>query len=631
MPPILRLLRRALIVVFIGFGCFAAHAAARSFYVSASAGDDASDGTSPQTPWRSLDRVNRAKLSPGDTVHFQRGDTWRGTLIPQSGQAGAPVTYRAYGEGPRPLLLGSLSRNSPTDWQRERENIWVTAPLTFSELDPLNDLKRSRWNLHHEAGAQAKLTAASTVSPELQIACTTNGTARNHIQLFAGGLKVRDGDYFLFTFRARASQPFPLPGVSLSKSSAPYSSYGHAPVSVRHVTTEWAEYSVRFRCTTTADDGRITLFLGGALPAGATFVVQPLSWQRLKANTAEPLVIDVGNIIFDHGKSVGVKKWSPADLIRPGDYWHNPATAQVMLYATRNPAEVFQSIELALRRHVVDQSNRSHVTYEDLAIKYGAAHGFGGASTHHITIRQCDVAWIGGGLQLISPDGRPVRFGNGIEFWSNAHDNLVEACRIWEVYDAGVTNQGDNDNTQTNITYRDNVIWNCEFSFEFWNGKKSQKNSEQRSRSQHIRFENNTCLDAGYGWGHTQRPDPNGRHLMFYHNAAETADVVVCDNIFYRAIDSAVRFSNDWTAALTMDRNCWYQPSGPLVLFLKTPWSPAQFAEYQSRTKLDVHSLVADPQFVGAVARDVRLAPTSPALTLSATAGPVGARQRLRD
>lgn len=633
MTPLLRLLHRTAITLLASLGTVVSAAAAHTFYVSASAGDDANEGQSARAPWRSLERVNRASLAPGDTVLFLRGDTWRGTLIPQSGQAGAPVTYAAYGEGARPLLLGSVSRNAPEDWRRERDNVWVTAPIGFTELEALNGLGGSAWSFHQEGGARAKLTVAPgpVGTAEMQIECAAGGAARNHLQLFNRGLKVRAGDYYFFTFRARSTQSFSIPGASLTKPSAPYSSYGVVHATATRVTSEWTEFQVRFHCTTTADDARITLMLGGALPAGATLSLQPLAWKRMRASDAEALTIDVGNLIFDHGKSVGVKRWRPEDVTRPGDYWHNAATAQVMLYATRNPTELFASIELALRRHVVDQSQRSYVTYENLAVKYGAAHGFGGASTHHIVIRQCDVAWIGGGLQFVSPDGRPVRFGNGIEFWSNAHDNLVEACRIWEIYDAGVTNQGDNNNTQADITYRDNVIWNCEFTFEFWNGKKSSKDAAQHSQSRHIRFENNTCLDAGYGWGHAQRPDRNGRHLMFYHNAAETSDVVVRDNIFYRATDSGVRFWNDWTASLTLDRNCWYQPEGPLVLFLKTSWLPAQFSAYQDATHLDAHSIVGDPLFTDAAARDVRLRPSSPALTLSAAAGPVGTRQRLRD
>ena len=69
-----------------------------TFYVSASSGRDSNDGRSSQSPWQSLDKVNAAAVRPGDRILFKRGDTWRGQLRPQSGQAGAPITYAAYGE-----------------------------------------------------------------------------------------------------------------------------------------------------------------------------------------------------------------------------------------------------------------------------------------------------------------------------------------------------------------------------------------------------------------------------------------------------------------------------------------------------------------------------------------------------
>ena len=83
-----------------------------------------------QSAWRSLSKVNAAELRPGDKVLFQRGGSWRGTLVPRSGREGAPITYGAYGEGARPLLLGSVSRNDPGDWHQEGDNIWATAKPT---------------------------------------------------------------------------------------------------------------------------------------------------------------------------------------------------------------------------------------------------------------------------------------------------------------------------------------------------------------------------------------------------------------------------------------------------------------------------------------------------------------------
>ena len=524
------------------------------------------------------------------------------------------------------MLLGSLSRNNPRDWHREGGSIWATEKLAFRELAPLGNFGATPWWVYAESGAQVKsesiLPGSKGELPVLNVECVSNGSALNHIQLSNRDLQIKEGEYYELGFQARCSKPFEITNISLMKESAPWTSYGNGISLKVEVGPRWTSGVARFQATRSADDARITIFLGGVLPKGSVFSFQPASWKRLQCTSSAQLSLDVGNIIFDHGRSVGVKKWKPDDLKQPGDYWYSGETWQVKLVSERNPAEVHESIELALLRHIVEQSHQSHVVYEGLALCNGAAHGFGGESTHDIIIRDCDISWIGGGHQFTGPDGSPIRFGNGIEFWENARDNLVEGCRIWEVYDAALTNQGSRNNAQINITYRDNVIWNCEYSFEYWN-----RGPESSTRN--IRFEHNTCVNAGFGWGHAQRPDPNGHHLMFYANTARTSDFSVRENIFCNATDSCLRIDNDWTFGLALDRNCWFQKLGTLMLFLETRFDTPRFAEFQKSTRLDLHSIVADPNFVNRVAHDFRLADASQVRELGIAGGPLGSAKRL--
>ena len=597
----------------------------RTFFVSSVSGEDGSDGLSPQSAWRSLGKVNAAELRPGDKVLFQRGGSWRGTLVPRSGREGAPIAYGAYGEGARPMLLGSVSRDEPRDWHQEADSIWATAEPTVVDIGSPGDFAAAAWSVYTEGGAQVKTTVSASTDgtpASLQIECVDSGARSNHIQLILSRVSVRERDAYVLGFRVRCTKPFAIPHVELMKQAAPWTSYGEGGSGSIAVGAGWTEHEVRFKANRTADDGRITIFLGGALPAGATLDLQPVSWKQIRRDSSAELSVDVGNIIFDGGQAVGVKKWKREDLRQEGDYWYSGDTWQVKLYSKGNPAQRHKSIELALRRHIVDQGGKSYVVYEGLALQGGAAHGFGGGSTHHIVVRDCDVAWIGGGHQGTTPAGKPVRFGNGIEFWENAHDNLVEGCRIWEVYDAALTNQGSADNSQINIIYRDNVIWNCEYSFEYWN-------RGPESKTQNIRFEHNTCVNAGCGWGHKQRPDPNGRHLMFYVNSARTTGVCVVGNIFCDATDSCLRLENDWTAGLTMDRNCWWQRTGVLMQFLRKPFTAAQFADFQRQSRLDAHSIVAEPGFLDVERQDFRLSPASSARTVAADGAPVGSHQRL--
>lgn len=70
------------------------------YYVS-NAGDDANDGLSPETAWKTLDKVSRAELQRGDGVLFKRGDMFRGAVNTCAG-----VTYGAYGSGEKPRFYG---------------------------------------------------------------------------------------------------------------------------------------------------------------------------------------------------------------------------------------------------------------------------------------------------------------------------------------------------------------------------------------------------------------------------------------------------------------------------------------------------------------------------------------------
>lgn len=79
----------------------------RSFYVDPN-GSDTNAGTNPSHAWRTLGKVNSVTLLPGDTVHLKAGGLWREILQPRNGGAvGHPITFTAYGQGPKPIINGS--------------------------------------------------------------------------------------------------------------------------------------------------------------------------------------------------------------------------------------------------------------------------------------------------------------------------------------------------------------------------------------------------------------------------------------------------------------------------------------------------------------------------------------------
>jgi hypothetical protein len=114
-----------------------------------------------------------------------------------------------------------------------------------------------------------------------------------------------------------------------------------------------------------------------------------------------------------------------------------------------------------------------------------------------------------------------------------------------------------------------------------------------------IFFENNTCLSAGGGWGHNQRPDGvNGRHLMVFTNTATTSNVYVRNNIFYNATESLIIFSNasDVTKFI-LDYNDLYQSSGNIGTIVSTNYTT--LANWRTATSQEAHSIDGNPLFNG--------------------------------
>lgn len=99
--------------------------ATSTFYVSPS-GSDSNPGTAA-APWRTVARVNRAPLAPGDTVLFDGGATFTDqTLMPsRSGTGSAPITFGSYGAG-----RATIDNPAGAVWLPAGEH-----DLTFDDLD----------------------------------------------------------------------------------------------------------------------------------------------------------------------------------------------------------------------------------------------------------------------------------------------------------------------------------------------------------------------------------------------------------------------------------------------------------------------------------------------------------------
>ncbi|MBQ4137284.1 MAG: right-handed parallel beta-helix repeat-containing protein, partial [Clostridia bacterium] len=228
----------------------------------------------------------------------------------------------------------------------------------------------------------------------------------------------------------------------------------------------------------------------GKKPAfyGSIDAADPSVWEEVSENlykytprTFSLQDADVGCIIFDHGEaygarvltqngyvlqvgmngitSNGIETWESrkyglftgeSELNHDLEYYLNPQTNYLYLYSDKgNPGNRFDSIELSLKGNVI--AGKSNCTFDNLTIKYGASHGIGMGTVENVTVRNCEVGWIGGAIQNLAAYGEGGRFGNGIEIFGGSRNFNVYNNYVYECFDCGITVQFQNDrNTNMN-------------------------------------------------------------------------------------------------------------------------------------------------------------------------------------
>ncbi len=81
-------------------------ASGKTYYISDSAGNDENDGLSENTPWKTIDQLEKVTLTAGDKVLLKAGDIWYGSwrLDVSGGSKDNPIQISSYGEGEKPSL-----------------------------------------------------------------------------------------------------------------------------------------------------------------------------------------------------------------------------------------------------------------------------------------------------------------------------------------------------------------------------------------------------------------------------------------------------------------------------------------------------------------------------------------------
>lgn len=103
----------------------------KTYYIDPLFGDDRNAGLSPEMPLK-----NHCQLTPepGDTILFKCGSEYRGQMKITGGDENAPVTYGSYGEGPKPVFIGSVNLSREEDWEPAGANLWRVIPEIYGDV-----------------------------------------------------------------------------------------------------------------------------------------------------------------------------------------------------------------------------------------------------------------------------------------------------------------------------------------------------------------------------------------------------------------------------------------------------------------------------------------------------------------
>ncbi len=199
-----------------------------------------------------------------------------------------------------------------------------------------------------------------------------------------------------------------------------------------------------------------------------------------------------------------------------------------------NPGALYDSIEILTRNYIVIPADNT--IFDNLTIKYTGQHALSSWG-NRITVQNCEFGWIGGSIQYYDPETNdPGRLGNAIESDGSYDSFKVLNNYIYQVFDAGASNQetDKNHNGHTimqNIVYSGNIMEYCTYGIEiFLDVGEADPNVHFLKN---LLIDNNYILYTGFGWGN-QRPDfgtPSSIQLWTYPNASE--NFVIQNNVLY--------------------------------------------------------------------------------------------------
>ncbi len=292
---------------------------------------------------------------------------------------------------------------------------------------------------------------------------------------------------------------------------------------------------------------RISSYGSGAKPVLSLYKkIKAAAWAQYSANVWKVNIGSAGSytgfnspntnvgFIKVNGVIYGNKRSGSAALSSAWDFYSDDTYLYV--FSTTRPGAIQASCNVS----AIDVSDNMEIS--DIAICGSGAHALSAHERSNVTLSRIDITEIGGSYLPGYGDGT-TRYGNGIEFYNNASNCLIENCSVSQVYDVAFTMQGTG--KFANVTFQNNTADKNDQTFETWLGSGSEG-------FRNCKFINNQCSNAGFGWSHAVRPNKDiGVHILTYLwqvNDAGSQDLLISGNTFTKA-KSGLWYWGVWDAA----------------------------------------------------------------------------------
>ncbi len=345
-----------------------------------------------------------------------------------------------------------------------------------------------------------------------------------------------------------------------------------------------------------------TSYGDGAKPVfhGSVDVSNPSDWTQTEENIWEcrrEIPKEACNFIFNGGEFCGIMVWEENELSSQGEWTDSrigttegrteEKMQKLLMYSHGNPGIVYKRIECVARKSHSLAQLKSNVVIDGLCFKNNGVHALEGAG-ENIIVKNCDISFIGG---CVWSKKLRIKFGNGVEFWNISKNIWVENNTFCDIYDSGVTHQGDeNCQITENVHFDNNLFVKCGM------GAYECRDLIPINTT----FNNNICIDAGEGFSKNGVvmprkseiwPQPMGHHVFIWRvdKSEKGGRLEIKNNLFYNAPYGAAIYSiaaKEAEKQFCIDRNIYYTKNMQLVnrIFGKNYKS---FSEYQKETGFD--------------------------------------------